>query len=245
MVPTSSIFLLFIQKVKYVTVLHDIRKELNLSLTEYCILNTIHQLSNDRRFEYWCIKKIKIIAEDIGVSHKTAFRAINVLLEKNLIERGGYRHESKYRSTEKYVKIMNGEQEPEQEGQKESDPPPEPPRTPPEPEKPEPKPEGKGERREKPTKKEFAEMKKPVIEKLERIGEKLPIQGIAHNYSEFLRRIKEAKYDPEKPGSGSLAGNYRKLQSFFENFPGTENAILALRPFLRFLYTNSRDMNTS
>lgn len=72
----------------YTTIIHPIRKELNLSCNEYVILDCIYQLSNNEKFGGWCIASKDYFHELFDISRPTVFRAIENLVSKELVKKG-------------------------------------------------------------------------------------------------------------------------------------------------------------
>src|SRR3990167_10654349 len=71
----------------FTTIIHPIRRALQLSCDEYIVLWEIYVLSNNRKYGGWCVKSKRRIAEDIDLSEKTVFRIIKTLEGKELVER--------------------------------------------------------------------------------------------------------------------------------------------------------------
>jgi predicted transcriptional regulator len=68
--------------IKFTTILHEKRNELDISMLEYVLLDTIEKLSKPR-----CRAHKKTIAEFIGLSRQGLIKAINRLTEKGLLTR--------------------------------------------------------------------------------------------------------------------------------------------------------------
>jgi len=66
---------------------HSVRKALQLSLNEMAVLCDIKKMSQNRKFNYWCIKSKDKIADWLDLSRATVFRAIDTLLLKGYIEK--------------------------------------------------------------------------------------------------------------------------------------------------------------
>lgn len=75
----------------YTTIIHPVRKALNISCNEYIILDQIWRLSHTEKYGGWCVASKAKIGEWMDLSPRTVFTAIEVLLKKELItknERG-------------------------------------------------------------------------------------------------------------------------------------------------------------
>lgn len=70
----------------YNTIIHPIRIALWLNNDEYCILDTIDQLSNKPRYPR-CRKSKENIGNDIGITSRSVFRAITKLTDAWFIEK--------------------------------------------------------------------------------------------------------------------------------------------------------------
>jgi len=91
----------------YNTIIHPLRKAFNLSLIEYCVLDTIQKLSGNVQFSGWCVKSKQHIADQLDISKMQTHRSINSLIEKGLIERN---ESTKFlRSTDHWNQEINGE----------------------------------------------------------------------------------------------------------------------------------------
>jgi len=71
----------------YTTIIHPIRNSFNLSLNEYCVLDTIYHLSNNQRYNGWCVASKGHIAKVLGLGESTVYTILTTLEEKGLIER--------------------------------------------------------------------------------------------------------------------------------------------------------------
>ena len=71
----------------YTTIIHPLRKAYNLSITEYCILDSIYMLSHNSKYGGWCIASKRQIAEELDLAERTVFNAIETLTAKDLIEK--------------------------------------------------------------------------------------------------------------------------------------------------------------
>ena len=71
----------------YTTIIHPLRKAFNLSMNEYCVLDTIYHLSKNNKYWGWCIQSQSRIWEILDLSRRTIVKIINTLIEKWLIEK--------------------------------------------------------------------------------------------------------------------------------------------------------------
>jgi len=71
----------------YTTIIHPLRKAFNLSIREYCVLDSIHMLSNNDKFSGWCVASKETIAEELDISRRTVQTILNTLEQKELIKR--------------------------------------------------------------------------------------------------------------------------------------------------------------
>ena len=89
--------------ITYTIILHETRKELDLSLNAYCVADTIYHLSNNPGSEIkgWCFASKKTLGKHLNLSPKTILRHIQILINKDLVEKN--RDDSKYiRTTQKW-----------------------------------------------------------------------------------------------------------------------------------------------
>ena len=59
---------------QYTVVNHRARKELKITVFEYCIFDSIYNLSNNPKYKNWCIAGLDHIADFIGCNEKTVRR---------------------------------------------------------------------------------------------------------------------------------------------------------------------------
>lgn len=74
----------------YTTILHPVRKQLNLTEAEYCFVDTVMKLANNQGSKHpgWCYASKQELADDRGVSRQGLIKMINRLEGLGLIERG-------------------------------------------------------------------------------------------------------------------------------------------------------------
>src|SRR3989304_6342828 len=87
----------------YTTIIHPIRKALMLSMNEYAVLDSIYQLSNNKKFKGWCIKSKESLAKDLDLSERTIHYMIEGLVKKTLIIKNKHGH---LRPCEEYCTLM-------------------------------------------------------------------------------------------------------------------------------------------
>ena len=101
--------------ISFTTILHDKRKELELNLMEYCVADTIYNLSSNPKspVQGWCYASKDTLAEILDTTRQTVFTIVNKLIGKGLVERHS---ETKYlRTTEKWFNFIIVEGDLEQE----------------------------------------------------------------------------------------------------------------------------------
>lgn len=92
----------FKKRPRYSIVLHDVRDKLDLSLTTYVVVDSIHKLSSsDSRFPY-CVMSKEDLAVFLKISRRTVFRSIDEAEAQGLIERC----EHGLRATDAWVKAV-------------------------------------------------------------------------------------------------------------------------------------------
>jgi len=79
------------KKITYTTIIHQAREKLDLSVHEYCVLDIINKLSNNKDYPY-CVLGRQNIAECIGLTRQAIINIIKTLEEKKLIERNPQNH---------------------------------------------------------------------------------------------------------------------------------------------------------
>lgn len=83
---------------RFTTIYHPIREELGLSVNDYVIIDSIHQLSHKPNHP-WCVQSKDAMSEFTGLSRSTVFRAIEEGLKKDLLEKN---ERGDLRTTEKW-----------------------------------------------------------------------------------------------------------------------------------------------
>ena len=74
-----------------------------LSMNEYAVLDSIYQLSNNKKFKGWCIKSKESLAKDLDLSERTIHYMIEGLVKKTLIIKNKHGH---LRPCEEYCTLM-------------------------------------------------------------------------------------------------------------------------------------------
>ena len=91
--------------VKFTTIDHVAREELNLDLTEYAIADSIYHLSNgpSNKVPGWCNASKEYLARFIGRKPRQVFNIINKLIKAGLIEKN---EDLLLRTTEKWFETV-------------------------------------------------------------------------------------------------------------------------------------------
>ena len=75
------------EEARYTLILHSVRKNLGLTLNEYCLADSIHKLSSNRSsVPGWCYASKEHLANSLGLTRQSAHTIINKLKEKDLVE---------------------------------------------------------------------------------------------------------------------------------------------------------------
>jgi hypothetical protein len=69
----------------YTTILHPLRKAMNLSMHEYAVLDCIYHLSNNTKFGGWAIITKQRIADDLDLSKQSILNIIDSLIIKGFV----------------------------------------------------------------------------------------------------------------------------------------------------------------
>jgi hypothetical protein len=74
---------------KYTTVLHEARLSLGLTLSEYCIADTIYKLSTNpkSRLPGWCYASKETLGDTIGISRQSIHKILTKLEKNEIIEK--------------------------------------------------------------------------------------------------------------------------------------------------------------
>ena len=75
------------EEARYTLVLHSARKQLDVTINEYCLADTIHKLSGSRSpVPGWCYASKENLGKSLGFSRQSIHSMINKLKHKSLIE---------------------------------------------------------------------------------------------------------------------------------------------------------------
>ncbi len=77
-------------QITYTTILHQARRKLGITMTEYSVADTIHKLGGgkgSRKIGGWVYGSKEGIGNNLGISRRTVIRAVNKLEKLGLIER--------------------------------------------------------------------------------------------------------------------------------------------------------------
>lgn len=72
----------------YTTIIHPLRKALNLSMNEYAVLESIRALSNNNKYNGWCVTSKQQMAEALDLSKQSVHKIVKTLHIKGLVEKG-------------------------------------------------------------------------------------------------------------------------------------------------------------
>ena len=81
----------------YATLFYEVRKELDITWTEYVYLDMVYHLSHDD----WCRKSLDKCGDDLGLDRSNVYRMRNRLIEKGLLKKSVRSH---VKTTDKYAK---------------------------------------------------------------------------------------------------------------------------------------------
>ena len=87
---------------RYTTILHETRVRLGLSLVEYCVIDSIHNLSH-RPNHPWCTVSKEGIGDFLNLGRATVFRAIKKGLDDGLLEKN---ERGDLRTTDKWIQAV-------------------------------------------------------------------------------------------------------------------------------------------
>jgi hypothetical protein len=76
----------------YTTVIHPLRKALNLSVNEYCLLEAIRNLANKKKYNYYCVMSKQGLADGLDVSRRFVHKSISMFLLRGFIEKNNKGH---------------------------------------------------------------------------------------------------------------------------------------------------------
>lgn len=69
----------------YTTIIHPLRKAYNLSINEYCVLESIRHLADNEKFDFWCVASHQKIADGLDLSRRWVITVFHTLEQKGLI----------------------------------------------------------------------------------------------------------------------------------------------------------------
>ena len=71
----------------YTKIIHSIRDALKITTNEYCVLDMVYHLSNNKKHSGWAFASRQYIGDCIGVSKRSAINLIEALIKKKLLIR--------------------------------------------------------------------------------------------------------------------------------------------------------------
>lgn len=95
--------------VKYNIIFHHLRAKYNLTLMEYCILDSIDVLSHNREYDGWCVISKDNIAKFIGCSRRKVQITISKLEQLGLLIRS--EDGNNVQTTDLFIKHKNAQKE--------------------------------------------------------------------------------------------------------------------------------------
>lgn len=87
-----TLFTLKTEIMLYCTIIHELRKEWDITPITFMILDTVDQLARNVKFGGWCTSSRKYIAETLGIGERTVKSSLKELEERGLIEINALRH---------------------------------------------------------------------------------------------------------------------------------------------------------
>ena len=75
------------EEARYTVILHHPRKQLGLTINEYCLADTVHKLSGNRSIvPGWCYAAKDSLADGISITRRGIHKMINRLKEKGILQ---------------------------------------------------------------------------------------------------------------------------------------------------------------
>lgn len=90
------------EDLQYTFMNHVARKKLNLSMIEYCLADSIYHLSNNPKYNGWCIASHSYLADFLGIARETVTRAIKKLIDLGLVQGDNGNYATKLKTTQKW-----------------------------------------------------------------------------------------------------------------------------------------------
>lgn len=88
----------------YTTIIHPLRKALNLSMHEYAVLDSIMKLSNNTQYSGWCVISREKLSNALDLSKPTIIKIYDTLEQKGLILKNSLGHA---RPSQDYIDLFN------------------------------------------------------------------------------------------------------------------------------------------
>lgn len=89
---------------RFTVVLHQVREQLDLSMSTYAVFDSIHTLSHTNHDYVWCTMSKEELGKFLGLSRRTIFNAVTEGLTKGLLEKND---RGDLRTTPKWVDTVN------------------------------------------------------------------------------------------------------------------------------------------
>jgi biotin operon repressor len=76
------------EEARYTLVLHKARKDLGITVNEYCVADSVHKLSRNPRSPVpgWCFATKEHLGKSLGFSRQSIHSMINSLTKKGIVE---------------------------------------------------------------------------------------------------------------------------------------------------------------
>jgi CRP-like cAMP-binding protein len=75
------------EEARYTLILHHARKQLDITIHEYCLADTVHKLSSNRStVPGWCYASKDHLASTLGLTRRSIHNIINKLKARDILE---------------------------------------------------------------------------------------------------------------------------------------------------------------
>ncbi len=93
------------QELQYTIINHRARQELGLTMLQYCVIDSIHNLQNNELYKFWCVMTVEHLAKFLNCSESAVDKALAVGFEKKLLKKPEktFYHDTRKRTTQKWI----------------------------------------------------------------------------------------------------------------------------------------------